>query len=310
MDELGKMTWEVGLGYRLRSLADSVLHRLPAWLRERRLKFVTLEVVTECNRKCVYCPPHSSLDIPPLRMDWEVYRRIVDSLAANGFAGWLSYSLSGESLLDEKLEDRIRYAVGKSAAILPVVYTNGDLLTAQKFLALKAAGMHMLIISQHSRELGGALTETLRALKRDHPELYTVSIMDYYKLYYTDGNKLGVINNRGGLADVKRKPLSSCRELDYAAIDCLGNVLLCCQDCTSSYVFGNVLEKDFFAIWNDPVFAAARRRIERGEWLFEICRKCAGPEGLCTAKPRGKARRLPPAFGDLGAVMDKLRRGA
>jgi len=308
MDRLGRLTWELELGYRLRRLADPLARRLLRWMYSPGLNLVTLETTTSCTRKCVYCPPHYNLDIPPLAMEWETYRRVVDSLAANAYRGNIAFNLYGDSLLDEKLEDRIRYAAEKSPLLHPIVYTNGDKLTVERFLGLKEAGMDLMMLSQHSPELGGELRQTLETLKRDHPGLYDLHILDIHKFYHEDGNRLGFLNNRGGLADVKRKPISLCRDLECAAIDCLGNVILCCQDCTSSYVFGNVLERDFWQIWNDPAFAAVRARIRKGEWLFEICRKCAGGEGLSTAKPEGKARRLAPAFHDFAEVMASLSR--
>ena len=165
--------------------------------------------------------------------------------------------------------------------------------------------MAVMIISRHSPELSPALQDTLKVLKRDYPELYCISLINYHRLY-AEGNKPGIMNNRGGLAEVTRRPPARCLELEYAAIDCLGNVLLCCQDCTASYVFGNSGQRDFFEIWNDPAFKEVRRRIRRGHWLFEICRKCMSGKGLCTEKPAGKAPRLAPAFHDLKTTMASL----
>ena len=303
MDDLGRITWELELGRWLDRVKDAVGKVLPPRQRSPDLKMVVLEVSTECNRKCVYCPPHYSLGIPPLKMDWELFRGIIDSLAKNSFGGRLGFGIYGESLLDDKLEDRLSYAAARLPASLPTVYTNGDRLTVGRYLGLRKAGMAVMIISQHSPELSGALLETLKAIKRDYPEQYCVRVIDYHELYSAGRNKLGIMNNRGGLAEVKRKPPSRCRELDYPAIDCLGNVLLCCQDCTASYVFGNAGERDFFEIWNDPAFVEARRRIRSGEWLFEICRNCMSGKGLCKEKPRGHAPRLAPAFHDFRTAM-------
>lgn len=304
--DLGKVVWGLRFAYWGARLTDPVFKLLPAWLYSPRLNLVTVETTTECTRKCVYCPPHYSLDIPPLRMEWETYRRLVDSLAAHRYRGYLAFNLYGESLLDDRLEAWIGHAASRVPAAALAVFTNGDRLTVGRFLSLKKAGMSTLVLSQHSPELDGAVLETLKTLKRAYPELYCIKINDYYGLYRSEGNKLGVLNNRGGLAEVRRRPLLRCHEIQYAAIDCLGNVLMCCNDCTSSYTFGNVAERDFYRIWNDPAFAAVRRRIMRGEWLFEICRRCMSDKGLCTAKPAGKAARLAPAFHDLEEVMSSL----
>ena len=306
LDDLGKVVWGLRFAYWGTRLLEPIFNLLPSWLYSPRLYLVAVETTTECTRKCVYCPPHYSLDIPSLRMEWETYRRLVDSLAAKGYRGFLAFNLYGESLLDDRLEAWISHAASRVPAAALVVFTNGDRLTVDRFLSLRKAGMRTLVLSQHSRELDGAVLETLKTLKRDHPDQYCVKLYDYYALYHSEGNKLGVLNNRGGLSEVRRKPLLRCHEVQYAAIDCHGNVLLCCNDCTSSYKFGNVAERDFYLIWNDPAFVSVRRRIMRGQWLFEICRKCMSDKGLCTAKPGGKAARLAPAFHDLEEVMASL----
>lgn len=305
MDDFGDITRQLELNFRLNRLLDPVLKALPAWLYSPALKMVVLEVTTACNRKCAYCPPHYALGIPPLSMEWELYCAIIESLAAKSYRGRLGFGIYGDALLDDRLEDRLGYAAARLPGTIPTVYTNGDRLTVDRFLSLRKAGMAVMIISQHSPELSPALRDALQVLKRDYPELYCISLINYHRLY-AEGNKPGVMNNRGGLAEVTRRPPARCRELDYAAVDCLGNVLLCCQDCTASYVFGNAGERDFFEIWNDPAFKEVRRRIRRGDWLFEICRKCMSGKGLCTKKPAGKAPRLAPAFHDLKTAMTSL----
>ena len=112
--------------------------------------------------------------------------------------------------------------------------------------------------------------------------------------------------NLAVLADVRRRPFGSCCDIESACVDCEGNVLLCNNDCTSSYVFGNVLQKDFYSIWEAHAFVLARRRIMRSEWLFDICRKCMSSGRRTTPVPAGSARRLPAAFHDMPAVMARL----
>lgn len=287
---------------------DRVLGLLPFLIRPSPLKVVALETTTECTRRCAYCPPHHSLHIPPLRMDWRVYRRIIDSLAGRGFRGQVWYGLYGESLLDERLEDLLRLARAKVSAARLCVFTNGDRLTTERYISLRKAGLDAMFLTQHSRELDPAVAEALAAIVRDVPDQGFISWADYHGLFYPRGNRFNVLNNKGGLADVKRRPLTFCRDVRCTAIDCHGNVLLCNNDCTASYVFGNVGERDLYEIWDDPAFVSVRRQIIRGRWLFEICRKCAGGEGATTAPPRGKAARLPQAFHDLKKVMRSLRR--
>ena len=302
--------WVMRLNHLALRLRSAYRAFLPFRLDPRRITTVALETTTECTRKCAYCPPHHAMAVPKLKMAPEIFRSILASLAAHDYAGSIFFSLYGESLADDRLEAWLAEARGKVPGARLVVFTNGDLLTVERYLSLKKAGMDVLSVSLHSREPGAALLRTLGTLQNEHPGLYCVGVIDYYSQYYDRGGGVGLLNNKGGMADVRRRPFSSCCDIDSSAIDCFGNVLLCNNDCTSSYVFGNVREKDFYAIWTDPAFVSARLKIMRGEWLFEICRKCMDRRGLTTPIPSGKAARLPPAFNDFREVLDKQAREA
>jgi hypothetical protein len=291
-----------GLALRLRDLRRRLLRsRLDA----RPLRMVALETTTECTRRCAYCPPHSGLEIPRLRMSEEVYRRVLASLAARAYSGDIFFSLYGDSLCDDRLEAWLAQARAKLPKARLLVFTNGDLLTRERYLSLKAAGMDMMPLSLHDKVMRQELQTTLDGLKRDFPSGYCVGEVDYYSQFYGPVGDVGLLNNKGGLADVRRRPFGSCCDVESAAVDCLGNVLLCNNDCTSSCVLGSVLRRDLFEIWEDPAFVSARLRIMRGEWLFEICRRCMSPAGRVTAAPAGAAVRLPPAFTDFDSVMEK-----
>ncbi|KAF0127066.1 MAG: cephalosporin hydroxylase-like protein [Elusimicrobia bacterium] len=281
----------------------------PFLLDPLRIRAVALETSTECTRRCPYCPPHSRMSIPPLRMDPAVFRRVTMSLSRRDFAGDLFFGLYGEPLCDDRLEGWLTEARAALPRAKRLIFTNGDLLTAERFLSLRRAGMDVMSLSLHSAEVPAGLRRTLEGLRRDYPELYCVHIVDYYSQYGGACGDIGLLNNKGGLADVSRAPFAHCCDIEYAAIDCLGNVLLCNNDCTGSYTFGNVGERDFYEIWEDPSFASAREAVMKGELVFEICRRCMSPLGASVKPPRGGAARLPPAFGDQAAVMEK-RRGA
>jgi hypothetical protein len=298
--------WELRLNYWFLRARDRCAGLFPFLLRPGTIKTVAVETTTECTRKCVYCPPHHSLHIPPLRMDWGLYSKVLDSLAAHGFAGRMFFNLYGESLADDRLEDWVRGARAAIPTAELTVFTNGDLLTLNRYLTLKKSGVDTVVLSLHSNNPGDALLETLAKLRRDHPALYSVRVMNYHRLHHLEGNTLGLLNNKGGLADVKRKPFFHCFEAAITAIDCLGNVLLCCNDCTSSYVFGNIGKEDLYAIWNDPGFISIRRKVMRGQWPFEICRRCMSAEGLTTPRPAGASTRLPAAFHDFDEAMSSL----
>jgi MoaA/NifB/PqqE/SkfB family radical SAM enzyme len=248
--------------------------------------------------------------MPRLFMERRVLEEVLKSLTSRSFGGWIYFNLYGESLLDPKLEEWLTLFKGGLPGARLAVFTNGDELTVRRYLDLKQAGMDELSVSVHSPGLSAPLAATLEELRRDHPGLYTVSVTDYHALYGGGENRLGVLNNKGGLADVKRRPPLRCRDIESAAVDCLGNVLLCCNDCTSSYIFGNAAQKNLCDIWNDPLFTAVRRSIMRGGKPFDICKRCMGPGGRTVEIPAGAAPRLPKAFTDLEPGLSAFRKAA
>ncbi len=309
MSPVRKLTWEMQVFRLGRRLYDLALGLVPFLRDPLTFRMVALETTTECTRNCPYCPPHSSMRIPRLRMAPELYRRVLDSLAAHGYTEKIFFNIYGEPLTDERLEEWLGLARARLPGAKLIVFTNGDLLTVKRFLSLKKAGMDVLSISQHSATLPAPTAAALRALERDYPKLADFWVVNYYRQYNVWWENVGLLNNKGGLADVNRVPYLHCCDVESAAVDCLGNVLLCNNDCTSSYVFGNVGEKDLYEIWNAPAFLAARRKIMGGKWIFEICRRCMARSGATVAVPPGKAARLPRAFHDMRRVLDAMKRG-
>lgn len=298
-----EITWELKLNRLVSIVRDRLVRSLPFLIRSSPLRTVAIETTTKCTRKCPYCPPHSAMDIPHLYMRPELYDRILGSLSGHGFKGEIFFNLYGESLCDDRLGSWIEQARAALPGAKLVVFTNGDLLTVEKYRGLVKAGLDTMTISQHSPVLAPGLEKTLDTLRRDFAGIYRAKIINYHHHFHEGKNSLGLLNNKGGLADVRRKGVKCCTDISYIAVDCLGEVLLCCNDCTASYVFGNVMARDLYEIWEDPDFTAIRLEIMRGGAPFEICRKCMGPNGLCTAVPPGNAERLPPAFTDFDEVM-------
>lgn len=251
--------------------AQWLRYAVSSWGPVRPPQDVNVETTSFCNRSCVYCP-NNTIGRPEARMDEKLYYKIIDSLSLWGFSGRHSPHLYGEPLTDDRLALFMAYARKKLPRANIIIYTNGDYLSVEKYLALMEAGVDSFRISLHSPAMPKVLSDTLAHIKKERPELYKVEIYDVHgmnlrKLPYT-------LNNRGGLVDIERARRPYCREVNFLNIDHKGNVVLCCNDYLSSVTFGNAGEKDLRAIWHDPSYVKARRLVSRGIWAFDICRKC------------------------------------
>ena len=108
---------------------------------------VEFEVTNLCNADCIMCP-NGIMERPVARMDMDLFKRIVDELAAANmpfirfvFAG------IGEPTIDPRLHERIRYLKEKMPKIPVQLTTNASLLTEKKSRELIDAGLDRIIIS-------------------------------------------------------------------------------------------------------------------------------------------------------------------
>ncbi len=205
-------------------------------------------------------------------MEENLFYKIIDSLARMGFSGRLSPHFYGEPLTDERLVPFMAYARKKLPRADIVVYTNGDFLSVEKYMALMGAGVNSFRISLHSPAMPKLISDTLAYIKAERPELYKVEIVDFYGMYTRKEGEL--LNNRGGLVDIKHTRHPYCYLVNHLTIDYLGNTVLCCNDYSSTVTFGNAGEKDLREIWRDPAYVKARRLISSGVWTFDICKTC------------------------------------
>ncbi|HEY4706619.1 MAG TPA: SPASM domain-containing protein [Thermodesulfobacteriota bacterium] len=76
---------------------------------------VTVDLNTQCNAKCIICPyPEISASLKHGRMEWGLYKRIIDDYAAiclsNGIMGELSYCNMSEPTLLPDFPEFVKYA--------------------------------------------------------------------------------------------------------------------------------------------------------------------------------------------------------
>ncbi len=246
------------------------------------LKAVEIETTTICNRKCVYCPNYTS-PRAPARMADSTFYTIIDSLARGNFKGRISPHFYGEPLTDDRLTSFIKHIRHRLPKVQIKLYTNGDLLTVDKYIELKNAGVDIFRISQHSEEPSDAMAGLSAYFKESRTGRSDIEYLDYHGSYNKEerpaafpGSHLRPeFTNRGGLVKAGSANRKYCYYVDQMTIDYEGNAVLCCNDYNSSIVFGNVTKRDLFEIWNDKKYAKARKMISGGKWLFEICKKCS-----------------------------------
>jgi cyclic pyranopterin phosphate synthase len=257
------------LEWQLRATRARLVHGDPDPITD-----VNVEINTNCNRRCAYCPNSihdRSLPENARYMALATFETVVGQLRDLRFDGRFSPHFFGEPLLDNRLCDLVAIARRQLPRATIDIYTNGDLLTVEQYVRLCAAGASGFVITRHVPEKGRAVGGLLAWLD-EHPgsrvpiELVTIDLAT--PLY-----------NRGGEVDVPVLQIPRCRIPDNPlVIDYQGDVVLCCNDYHGSVVLGNVLETPLIEIWKSPNYRGLRRNLRRGHFTLPICLRCAGLE--------------------------------
>lgn len=239
-----------------------------------QLTNVQIETTSICNLRCPYCP-NSTVGRPSEFMEEERFYRIIDSLKDYNscYSGSIAPHFYGEPLIDIRMEKLISYTRQSFPDSFIEIYTNGELLTIDRYLALKEAGVNIFKISQHTTLPSKTVSDTLSYISQNYPDLLTVD----FKIFHSTRFKL----NRGGLvetevvSDEMLKNAIGCQMAHRVmTFDYKGNAVICCNDYLSKHSFGNIDNRSITEIWNEPGYKKIRNLLMLGYLPLEICRVC------------------------------------
>ena len=208
---------------------------------------VLVETRTDCNNNCPFCP-HAFNKKPLGTMTWECYTTIIDQLVSIGYNGRVALMLSNEPLLEDRLEDMIKYAKSKSQRLFIDITTNGRLLTVELLDLLFSIGLDNININDY------------RGDRDKNPEKWSSNIEPVHDAY---GNNPKVYfkkrsfdeklpNYAGNIPqEFMKEDFGFCnypfRKLTIAYN---GDILLCCDDFMYDTCFGNVMKDSLIDCWN------------------------------------------------------------
>jgi len=110
-------------------------------------KEARFEIINQCQFNCRICLKNS-LTRPIAMMNYSLFTYLVDKMIkeTNQYEA-ISFAGIGEPLINHSLPSMINYCTKKKLKTL--VVTNGDLLTADKFIELQDAGLYSVRVSFH-----------------------------------------------------------------------------------------------------------------------------------------------------------------
>lgn len=231
---------------------------------------VLIETRTDCNNHCPFCP-HAFNNKPLGIMEWGCYTTIINQLCEIDYNGRVALMLSNEPLLDNRLEEMIRYAKAKSQRLFLDITTNGRLLTIETVDNLFRLGLDNININDY------------RGYRDLYPEKWSLYIEPIYKAY---GNnpKVNFVRRRmdevlpnyaGNIPqDFNIEDYGFCnypfRKLTIAYN---GDILLCCDDFMYDTCFGNVMNDRLIDCWNNTELNRIRQELIKNNRVG-ICERC------------------------------------
>ncbi len=234
---------------------------------------IEIETINRCNGNCSFCPVNHNVDPREKAVMSEgMFYSIVQQLEEIQYAGRFTTFSNNEPLLDDRIIAFNKYARMHLPKARMHLFTNGTLLTIEKFIALTEI-LDELIIDNYQQEL--KLIKPCLEIQEyceNHPELLS-------KVTIVLRKPNEILTTRGGDApnrkDLIEYPNDRCiLPFKQLIIRPTGDVSLCCNDATGRFTLGNVAEESLLDIWYGPKFQMVRKCLYDGRENWGNCKYC------------------------------------
>lgn len=236
------------------------------------LSTIEIETVNRCNNDCSFCPVSVGKDIRPLQyMEDSLFKKIISDLEEIEYSGVLSLFSNNEPLIDKRIFDYIAYAKEKLPNATHALFTNGLLLTREKYFSLTEL-LDYLVIDNYNDDL--KLNQKVQDI--------VDSVEDEYrgcKVFVQNRKKNQVLLNRGTLSPNQEK-----KDIVYSAPCILpyiqmiirpdGKVSRCCQDAYGNETLGDLKNQSIVEVWNGRAFNSLRKDVLEKRNERKFCKNC------------------------------------
>ena len=240
----------------------------------RLFRQVAIETRTDCNLRCEFCP-QSSNPRPQQVMSQEMFKKIIDDLAAIDYSGRIMPFANNEPLLDDRLVGFVAYARKQCPLSELHLLTNGVGLSVDTVKELLAAGIDDLVINDYRKDRA---KNPFRVSGNLAPIAELSQEMLQKKVRISFRSSVGILTNRAGSCKghKTRLPLSQLciRPFYQMIIQPNGEVVLCCQDYTYEENMGDARTTSVADIWFNERFSRIRAELYNGDRTGKICERC------------------------------------
>lgn len=234
---------------------------------------VEIETVNRCNGSCEFCPVNRKNDKREYQeMSESLFENIIEQLSELNYTGKLALFSNNEPFLDTNIIEKYRYARKKLPNARTFLFTNGTLLTIDKFTQI-IPYLDELIIDNYQQDL-----KLIKPCKEivDYCEEHT-ELKKKVTIVLRKPNE--ILSTRGGDAPNRVKMLT------YGDVRCIlpyrqliirpdGKVSLCCNDPYGKTTLGDLAKNRIIDVWNNENFQKVRKCLYDGRANLEHCRFC------------------------------------
>ena len=241
---------------------------------------IEIEVINRCNGICPFCPVNRNTDPRKLKkMDEKLFKKIIDELGELHYSGRLALHSNNEPFLDSRIVEFAKYAREHVPNAHLYMYTNGTLLTMEKFKAI-IPSLDRMVIDNYDDEL--KLIDNVANIheycKKDKGLDRKVEI-HVRKIHE-------VLNTRGGQSpnNNKKRTLRMSCILPYKQMVVRpdGKTSLCCNDPYGKYTLADLNRMSLREAWYSQRYEKIRKKLRKGRAEIKLCRYCdtlPGPKG-------------------------------
>lgn len=235
---------------------------------------IEIETVNRCNSTCEFCPANKNNDKRPFaKLSDEEFYKIISDLKDWGYKGMISLYVNNEPLIDNRIIEFHRYVKKELPDCRVKFFTNGTLLTIEKFKKL-IPYIDYMVINNYG--------ETMRL----HPNVESiVSEVNENKSQYM-GKEIvvniryikDVLTNRAGEAPNKKAECKIIKEpclMPYTdlVVFSSGEVGICCNDATEKTRLCNINNESLESIWKNQ-YEEIRKKMVHGRQGYSFCKYC------------------------------------
>lgn len=277
----------------IKKISNTRLYRLLYANREVRVwnvnnthmfTYIEIETLNRCNGKCSFCPVN--VNAPQrsyAKMKEHIFHKIIDELSEMKFDKKVALYSNNEPFLDDRIIDFAKYARKKLPKAHLFLYSNGTVLTIEKFKEVLPYIDEIVIDNYNDKLEWIPNVQKIWDYCQEHLELRGKVV--FYKRLQNQ-----VLLSRGGQAP-NRSAFShnrfwKCsRPFNQVIIRPDGKLSLCCSDAMGVYTMGDVNKNTIKEIWYSEKYQKIRRQIQKnGGADMKLCKNCDDWSGKLNVK--------------------------